>query len=70
LLNTAALVMHGTADRADNADNHDNVVWWRGRLKAVLAVDAGAVAQAVSEPAHIKQAVRAARLAVLSDRSD
>jgi hypothetical protein len=35
-----------------------------------LAVDAGAVAQTVSEPAQIKQAVRAARLAVLSDRSD
>ena len=70
LLNTAALVMHGAADHAENADNHDNVVWWCGRLKAVLAVDAGAVAQTVSEPAQIKQAVRAARLAVLSDRSD
>lgn len=70
LLNTAALVMHGAVDHADNADNHDNVVWWCGRLKAVLAVDAGAVAQTVSEPAQIKQAVRAARLAVLSDRSD
>lgn len=70
LLNTAALVIHGAADHADNADNLDNVVWWCGRLEAVLAVDAGAVAQAVSEPAQIKQAVRAARLAVLSDRSD
>jgi len=70
LLNTAALVMHGAADHANNADTHDNVVWWRGRLQVVLDVDAGAVAQAVSEPAHIKQAVRAARLAVLSDRSD
>jgi tRNA nucleotidyltransferase (CCA-adding enzyme) len=70
LLNTAALVMHGAVENADNADNHDDVVWWRGRLERVLAVDAGAVAQAVSEPVHIKQAVRAARLAVLSDRSD
>lgn len=70
LLNTAALVMHSAADHADNKDNHDNVAWWRDRLKVVLAVDAGAVAQAVSEPAYIKQAVRAARLAVLSDRSD
>ncbi len=65
LLNTAGLVMHGATD---HADNHDNVVWWRGRLQAVLAVDAGSVAQAASEPAQIKQAVRAARLAVLSDR--
>jgi tRNA nucleotidyltransferase (CCA-adding enzyme) len=69
LLNTAGLVMHGAMDNVDNADNHDNAAWWRGRLQAVLAVDAGAVAQAVSEPAQIKQAVRAARLAVLSDRS-
>jgi len=67
LLNTAALVIHGAVD---HADQHDELVWWRGRLEMVLAVDAGAVAQAVSEPAHIKQAVRAARLAVLSDRSD
>jgi len=61
LLETARLVR---TDREDMAD------WWRSRLEAVLAVDAGAVAKAVSEPAHIKQAVRAARLAVLSDRSD
>ncbi len=67
LLNTAALVIHGAVD---NAVKDDNVVWWFGRLETVLAVDAGAVAQAVSEPAHIKQAVRAARLAVLSGRSD
>lgn len=67
LLNTAALVIHGAVD---NAVKDDNVVWWLGRLETVLAVDAGAVAQAVSEPAHIKQAVRAARLAVLSGRSD
>jgi len=67
LLNTAARVIQGVVD---HADKHDNVIWWRGRLATVLAVDAGAVAQAVSEPAYIKQAVRAARLAVLSDRSD
>jgi tRNA nucleotidyltransferase (CCA-adding enzyme) len=61
LLETARLVRTDSEDMAD---------WWRSRLEAVLAVDAGAVAKAVSEPAHIKQAVRAARLAVLSDRSD
>lgn len=61
LLETARLVRTDSEDMAD---------WWRRRLEAVLAVDAGAVAKAVSEPAHIKQAVRAARLAVLSDRSD
>jgi tRNA nucleotidyltransferase (CCA-adding enzyme) len=69
LLKTAGLVMYGATDNADNANNHDDAAWWRGRLQVVLAVDAGAVAEAVSEPAHIKQAVRAARLAVLSDRS-
>jgi tRNA nucleotidyltransferase (CCA-adding enzyme) len=66
LLKTAGLVIHGAVE---GADNHGDAFWWRGRLQAVLAVDAGAVAQAVSEPAQIKQAVRAARLAVLSDRS-
>lgn len=66
LLKTAGLVKTGAVE---SADNHDDVAWWRGRLQTVLAVDAGAVAQAVSEPAQIKQAVRAARLAVLSDRS-
>jgi tRNA nucleotidyltransferase (CCA-adding enzyme) len=43
---------------------------WRIRLQTVLSVDAGAAAQMASEPAHIKQVVRAARLAALSDHSD
>jgi tRNA nucleotidyltransferase (CCA-adding enzyme) len=44
--------------------------WWRLSLQTVLSVDAGAAAQTASEPARIKQVVRAARLAALSDRSD
>jgi len=40
--------------------------FWRSRLEAVLAVDAGAAARTASEPAQIKQAVRAARLAALN----
>ena len=44
--------------------------WWRHRLQTVLSVDAGAAAKTASEPAQIKQVVRAARLAALSDRSD
>ncbi len=44
--------------------------WWRLRLQIVLSVDAGAAAKTAAEPAQIKQAVRAARLAALSDRSD
>ena len=44
--------------------------WWRLRLQKVLSVDAGAAAKTAFEPAQIKQAVRAARLAALSDRSD
>lgn len=43
--------------------------WWRTRLETVLAVDAGAAARAASEPAQIKQAVRAARLAALKELS-
>jgi tRNA nucleotidyltransferase (CCA-adding enzyme) len=44
--------------------------WWRATFQTVLSVDAGAAAKTASEPAHIKQVVRAARLAALSDRSD
>lgn len=44
--------------------------WWQSRLKVVMAVDAGAAAKTASEPAQIKQAVRAARLAALRDCSD
>lgn len=43
---------------------------WRSKLQIVLSVDAGAAAKTASEPAQIKQVVRAARLAALSDRSD
>lgn len=46
-----------------------DLFWWRSRLEAVLAVDAGAAARVVSEPAQIKQAVRAARLAALNQLS-
>lgn len=42
---------------------------WQKQLETVLAVDAGAAAQTATEPAKIKQAVRAARLAALNDRS-
>ena len=38
---------------------------WRSCLQVVLAVDAGAVARLASEPAQIKQRVRAARLEAL-----
>lgn len=44
-------------------------LWWRARLDIVLAVDAGAAARTASEPAQIKQAVRAARLAALNQLS-
>lgn len=55
-------VLLQTAKLVQNVD----VVWWRKRLDAVLAVDAGAAARTASEPAQIKQAVRAARLAALN----
>jgi len=43
-----------------------DMVAWRGRLDAVRAVDAGAIAKAVGkEPTSIKAAVRAARLEAL-----
>lgn len=47
-----------------------DVQWWQRRLQIVLSVDAGAAAKTAAEPAQIKQVVRAARLAALSDRSD
>lgn len=48
----------------------DHPEWWRTKLQAVLAVDAGAAAKTAAEPAQIKQVVRAARLAALYGRSD
>ncbi len=48
----------------------DHPEWWRTKLQAVLAVDAGAAAKTATEPTQIKQVVRAARLAALCDRSD
>lgn len=44
-------------------------VSWQKQLETVLAVDAGAAARTATEHAKIKQAVRAARLAALNDRS-
>jgi tRNA nucleotidyltransferase (CCA-adding enzyme) len=58
LLDTASLVQVYDAQR------------WRSRLQTVLSVDAGAAAKTAVEPRQIKQVVRAARLAALSDRSD
>jgi tRNA nucleotidyltransferase (CCA-adding enzyme) len=58
LLETASLVQVYDAQR------------WRSRLQTVLSVDAGAAAKTAVEPTQIKQVVRAARLAALSDRSD
>lgn len=47
-----------------------DLIGWREQLQTVLAVDAGAAAKTAAEPTQIKQAVRAARLAALSDHSD
>ena len=47
-----------------------DLIGWREQLQTVLAVDAGAAAKTAAEPTQIKQVVRAARLAALSDRSD
>jgi len=46
-----------------------DLVWWRLRLETVLAVDAGAAARTASVPEQIKQAVRTARLAALTQLS-